>query len=88
MLFRSLRAFREGKVYVLHPYNWYVTNLETAVADAYTAGKILCPDRFVDVDPADKAREVFRFFVGTQVYGQMAASYGPLGRAVEMPVGP
>jgi len=83
--YRGLSAFREGKVYVLHPYNWYVTNLETAVADAYAAGKVLHPDRFADVDPQAKASEVVRFFVGQPVYGGMAESYGPVGAPLDPP---
>ena len=38
--FRNLKAFRTQKVHVLFPYNWYVTNIDTAIADGYVAGKI------------------------------------------------
>ncbi|MCB2192300.1 MAG: iron ABC transporter substrate-binding protein [Deltaproteobacteria bacterium] len=77
--YNSLRAFKEGKVYVLHPFNWYTTNLGTALADAYAIGKILQPQEFKDVDPAAKADEIYVFLMGKPVYGQMAKRYGPLG---------
>ncbi len=79
----ALRAFRQGRVYLLHPYNWYVTNVETALADAYAVGVILYPDRFGDVDPEAEADEIFSFFVGKPVYRQMAETYGRLGAPAE-----
>ena len=77
--YRSLRAFQQGKVYVLFPFNWYTTNLGTALADAYTIGKILHPSAFADVDPKAKADEIFAFLNGKPVYAAMAKRYGPLG---------
>lgn len=78
--YRSLKAFREGRLYGILPFNWYATNLETSLADTYFIGKVLYPDRFRDVDPEEKAREIFRFFVGRDVYEEMKAAYGGFGR--------
>ncbi len=77
--YQALRAFQQGRVYGLLPFNWYTTNLGTALADAYAIGKILYPARFAEVDPAAKADEIYRFLVGKPVYAAMAAVYGPLG---------
>ncbi|MDI3280566.1 MAG: iron ABC transporter substrate-binding protein [Bacillota bacterium] len=74
--YQSLQAFRQGRVYGLLPYNYYTTNLDTAVADAYYAGKVIFPERFQDVDPARKADEIYRFLLGRPVYEQMAKDYG------------
>ena len=41
--YKGLKAFNDKKVYVLYPFNYYVTNVDTAIADAYAAGKILYP---------------------------------------------
>ena len=82
--YRGLRAFREGRAYQLHPFNWYVTNLGVALADAYAIGKRLYPGRYAEVDPAAKADEIYAFLVGKPVQAQMAARYGELGRVVEL----
>ena len=42
----ALQAFSHGRVYMLLPFNWYVTNVGTALADAYAIGKILYGHRF------------------------------------------
>lgn len=75
----ALRAFAEGRVYTLLPFNWYVTNVGTALADAYAVGKILYPDRFADIQPAQKADEIYRFLVGRPVYEQLKKDYGAIG---------
>lgn len=81
--YQSLKAFRERRVFILFPYNWYVTNIGTALADAYAAGKLLCPDRFADVDPDNKAEEIFTFLVGGSVLDPMKETYGSLGRVAD-----
>ena len=77
--YKNLAAFQKGRVYVLHPFNWYTTNLGTALADAYVIGTILQPEQFKDVNPPDKANEIYLFLLGKGVYPQMAKRYGPLG---------
>jgi len=79
--YKTLTAFKTRRVHVLPPFNFYTTNLGTALADAYAAGKILYPDRFDDVDPEKKADEIYTFLVGRPVYDAMARDYGPLGGA-------
>ncbi|ADM27699.1 periplasmic binding protein [Ignisphaera aggregans DSM 17230] len=64
----SLKAFRDGKVYGLLPYNYYHTNLAVALADAYYIGKVLYPDRFTDIDPIEKANEIFMKFLDEPLY--------------------
>ncbi len=75
----ALKAFPGGRVHVLFPFNFYMTNIGTALADAYAVGKILHPERFGDVDPEKKADEIYAFLVGKPVYGSMRKLYGPLG---------
>lgn len=79
--YSQLSAFKMGKVFVLHPFNWYTTNLGTALADAYAIGKILYPRRFADIDPARKADAIYDFLLGKPVYQEMKGIYGPLGAA-------
>lgn len=74
--YSSLKAFKEGRVYGILPFNYYWTNVETALANAYWVGKVLYPDRFADVDPIEKADEIYEFFTGKKLYSEMAKQYG------------
>ncbi len=80
-LYRDLRAMRNGKVFVAPPYNYYHTNLETALANAYFMGKTLYPERFADIDPVTKANDIFRFFTGVAGYGRLKEELHGFGRA-------
>ncbi|HNQ32507.1 MAG TPA: iron ABC transporter substrate-binding protein [Methanoculleus sp.] len=77
----GLSAAKNGKVYGVLPYNFYNTNYETVLADAYFVGKTLYPDRFADVDPVKKADEIYTFFVGKPVFGDLNGQYNNLGFA-------
>lgn len=71
----SLKAFREGKIYSILPFNYYHTNVATALADAYYMGKIIYPDKFVDVDPEAKANEIFKMFLGRELYSDFVKGF-------------
>lgn len=77
--YRSLRAVSEGRVFMYLPYNYYTTNVDTAVADAYFMGKVIFPEAFEDVDPVAKADEIYRFLLGKDLYDQMARDFGGFG---------
>lgn len=78
---RDLSAVKEGRVYGVYPYNFYNVNYETVLANAYFVGKTLYPDRFADVDPVEKADEIYTFFVGEPVFSEMNEQYRNLGFA-------
>ena len=78
--YSSLKAFADRKVYSLLPFNWYTTNVGTALADAYAIGKILYPDAFADIDPEQKCDEIYTYLVGRPVYARMKKDYGAIGR--------
>jgi iron complex transport system substrate-binding protein len=78
--YSNLKAFRDKRVFILYPYNWYVTNIDTAVVDAYVAGKILHPKFFADIEPEKKADEIYTFFLRKPVYKQMEKEFGEIGR--------
>jgi iron complex transport system substrate-binding protein len=80
--YQALTAIKGSCVYTLLPFNYYTTNIDTAMADAYAIGKTLYPDRFTDVDLAAKADEIYTFMVGQPVYAQMTSDFGPLGEPV------
>ncbi|HDR73735.1 MAG TPA: iron ABC transporter substrate-binding protein [Methanoculleus sp.] len=76
---RGLAAVKNGNVYGVLPYNFYNTNYETVLADAYFIGTVLYPDRFEDIDPEEKADEIYAFFVGEPVFDELNGQYGNLG---------
>jgi iron complex transport system substrate-binding protein len=78
--YNILQAFSNRQVYTLLPFNWYTTNIGTALADAYAIGKILYQEAFEDVDPEQKADEIYTFLVGKPVYQGMKEDYGPVGQ--------
>ena len=78
--YNTLKAFVDRKVFLLLPFNWYTTNVGTALADAYAIGKILYPDAFIDIDPEQKCDDIYTYLVGKPVYAQMKKDYGALGQ--------
>lgn len=76
--YQGLTAFKNKKVYLLHAFNWYVTNIETVLIDAYAVGKILYPDRFKDIPLDRKADEIYTFFLGRPVFKEMEKHHGKL----------
>ena len=80
--YQGLKATRESRVYTLYPFNFYTTNIDTAMADGYAIGKIIFAERFSDVDLPQKADEIYTFLVGKPVYEQMEKDFGPLGKPV------
>jgi len=69
--YNSLDAFKNGNVYGILPFNYYTTNIDTAMADSYYIGTILYPEAFSDIDPKAKADEIYEFLVGKGVYSKM-----------------
>lgn len=66
--YQGLTAVREGRVYSQISFRSSASNLETALADAYYAATILYPEQFADIDPVEKASEIFTALLGTNPY--------------------
>ena len=75
----GLSAVKNKKVYGVIPYNYYSTNYESVLANAYFVGKVLYPDRFKDIDPEAKADEIYTFFVGKPVFSDLNKQHANLG---------
>lgn len=82
--YRQLQAFQNKKAFLLFPYNWYVTNIDTALADAFAAGKILYPQTFFSLNLIKKAEEIYSFLLGKSVYVQMEKEFGQLGEQINL----
>lgn len=74
-LYCSLKAFKEGEVYGILPFNHYWTNIATMFVNAYFIGKILYPEKFVDIDIEKKAGEIYRMFLGVDIYPQLKKDF-------------
>lgn len=75
-VYQSLPAVKNNRVYGVMPYNWYANNYDTVLADAYYIGKTLYPEQFADVDPAQKADEIYTMLDGKPVYSDMKTLFG------------
>jgi iron complex transport system substrate-binding protein len=71
--YRNLGAVRNNRVFSLLPYNYYNTNIELALLNAYFIGKTLYPVAFADVDIADKADEIYSTFPGIHAPENLSA---------------
>lgn len=78
--YQALSAVKNGKVYSQLPYNYYSTNIDTAIADAYFLGKTIYPNAFADVDPVQKADGIYQALLGKAVYAQMAENFTGFGQ--------
>lgn len=78
--YNTLSAIQNGEIYSLLPYNFYTTNIDTAIADAYYIGKILYPEQFKDIESEKKADEIYKFLLGKDLYEQMSSDFGEFGR--------
>lgn len=74
--YNTLSAIKGGEIYSQLPYNFYTTNIDTAIADAYYIGKVLYPEQFKDIDPAKKADDIYKALLGKKLYVEMANQYG------------
>lgn len=69
--YNSLSAVAEGNVYSQISFRSYASNLDTALADAYYAACIIFPEQFKDVDPVEKAGEIFTELLGSNPYSDL-----------------
>ncbi|MCP1661692.1 MAG: iron ABC transporter substrate-binding protein [Methanocalculus sp. MSAO_Arc1] len=76
---QGLTAVKTGNVYGVLPFNSYTTNYGTVLADAYFIGSVLYPEQFADIDPAEKADEIYSFLVGEPVFAELNSQYDGLG---------
>lgn len=66
--YNSLTAVKEGRVYSQISFRSSASNLETALADAYYAACVMFPEQFDDIDPEEKAGEIFEALLGVNPY--------------------
>ncbi|MBN1664424.1 MAG: iron ABC transporter substrate-binding protein [Deltaproteobacteria bacterium] len=77
--YHGLKAFKNKKVYLLYAFNWYMTNIETVIVDAYAVGKIIYPKNFKDVNMDKKADEIYAYLLGHPLHEKMENAFGRIG---------
>lgn len=78
-VYGSLDAIKNNCTYGVMGYNWYHLNYGVVLTDAYYVGSVLYPDQFSDIDPVEKADEIYNFLVGAPCYDGLAELYAPFG---------
>lgn len=76
---QGLSAIKNGNVYGVLPYNFYNTNYENVLADAYFIGKKVYPDKFADIDLEKKTDEIMTKFLGASPLKQINSQYKNMG---------
>ena len=69
--YEALTAVQEGHVYSQISFRSSASNLETALADAYYAACVIYPEQFADIDPVEKAGEIFEMLLGANPYADL-----------------
>jgi len=75
-----LKAKQNNDIYIVLPHNWYTTNFENIICNAFFVGKILYPGSFTDIDIARQSREVYHAFLGTDVFDSVMNQYNAFRR--------
>lgn len=77
--YNNLKAVKDGNVYGVLAYCMYSYNKEEMFANAYYIGKVIYPEQFKDVNPEEKAGEIFTSFDngnGASIYNSLKTAYG------------
>lgn len=79
-LFDSIRAIKNGNVYLEMPFNAYYTNLEVALMDAYYIASTYHEDDYQGFDIKEKSEEISKIFLHEDCYEEYISkakySYG------------
>ena len=73
--YAHLSAFEDQQVYQYPSSTSYYTNVEIPLVNSYYVASIVFPEQFADIVFAEKANEIFKFFLGAEGYlGELEAS--------------
>ncbi len=77
--YRNLTAVKEDRVYGLLPYASYNVNFGNVLANSYYVGSKIFSEAFAEIDPEDKADDIFKFLFGEAVYEEVENRTGGFG---------
>ncbi len=78
-MFDTVKAWKDGEVYLQMAYNAYYTNYEIALANTWFLAKCVYPEQFEDIDSTEKLDEITEMFLGQGLAEKIIscpASYG------------
>ena len=84
-MFDSVKAWKEGEVYLQLAFNAYYTNYELALADTWFIAKSVYPALFEDIDMTAKLDEITQIFQGQPMsekifsFPTSKGAYGKIG---------
>ncbi len=82
--YAQLSAVRNGKIYQHPSSTSYYSNVEIPLVNCYFIGSTIAPEEFEDIVFEDKAKEIFRFFLGDADYLNKLEEYGASYGAVTL----
>jgi iron complex transport system substrate-binding protein len=78
--YQTLSAVQNDALYSQLPFNYYYTNIGTAIANAYYIGKVVYPEKFTDIEPEEIADEIYQSLLGQPLYNRVSEDYGGFGQ--------
>ena len=69
-VFNALKAFQQGELYLLLPYNAYYTNIEIQLMSTYYVASIAHQSNFASFNLENKCNEILQKFVGKAMYDE------------------
>ncbi len=81
--YAQLNAYNEGRIYQHPSTTSYFSNVEIPLVNCYYIGSVLYPERFADVDIAEKAEEIFSFLLGYKNFMGELEAYGAYYGAID-----
>lgn len=75
-----LTAKKDNDIYIVLPHNWYTTNFENIICNAYYIGKVLYPESFINIDIEEQSADIYKTFLGVNVYDSMMKQYNAYRR--------
>mgnify|MGYP001084199949 CR=1 FL=1 len=73
--YSHLDAFKNHQVFMQMPFNFYSTNFEIALANAYFIGKSVYPEAFSDVNIEEKTNDISMFLLGVDISSYLQNDY-------------
>lgn len=77
--YSRLKAFRNGRAYLLPPHTSYFVNPEMLYVNAFLMAKSAYPDKYGDIDPAGITDEILTMFNGAGMYAYLKETTGGYG---------
>lgn len=74
-LHSTLNAFRNKQLYTLMPYNWYATNFETILVNAWYVASVIHPEMVSEEQFHERRRAIYDFMIGKDVGTELLQMY-------------